>query len=237
MSVSAALSYDVILFDADDTLLDFARSEASALETTLTEFGFHVPLDEFVVRFKEINKGVWREYEAGRLTSREIRVRRFMLLLDEFGRNKDPEDMSSFYVEQLSQASFLMDGARELLTELFGSVPLGLVTNGIGQVQRSRLARSGLTDFFDAIIISEEIGIQKPDPEAFRMALESLGAVVDDRVIMVGDGLGSDIKGAIAAGIDCCWINPDPTRQPPSDIVPTQMARDLYELRPILGLK
>ncbi len=228
-------SYDVILFDADDTLLDFAKSEAVSLEVTLTEFGYTEPFESYHDRFKEINRGVWREYEHGLLSSDEIRVKRFDLLMNEFGRKATPDEISEFYVGRLQSAGFMMPGARDLLTDLYGTIPLGLVTNGIGVVQRSRLAKTGLTDFFDAIVISEEVGIQKPDPQVFRLALETLGAASDDRVIMIGDGLASDIKGAIAAGIDSCWVNVRGSK-PSEDIHPTFEVDRLPDVRSILGM-
>ncbi len=232
------MNYDIVLLDADDTLFDFRRAESVALEESLAAFGYTAPLDEYLGAFHRINAEVWRAYEAGTSTSQEIRVKRFVLLLSELGHHADPHALSAMYVTRLGQAAFLLPGARDLLDALHGVVTLGLVTNGISEVQRSRLALSGVGDFFDSVTISDEVGVQKPDPEIFRIALESLratgGTPAGDRVIMIGDGLHSDIRGAAAAGIDSCWFNlrgapPDP------EISATYTVAGYDELYPILG--
>lgn len=234
--IGLRLTYDVVLLDADDTLFDFYRAETYALEATLNAFGYGAPVGEYMERFRAINAQVWREYETGESTSAQIRVKRFVLLLDELGQGFDPEEVSATYVEHLGEATFLVSGARELLDALHLQVPLGLVTNGISAVQRSRLARSGLGDYFDAIVISDELGIQKPDPGIFRAALDRVGVTSTDRVIMVGDGLHSDIRGAINAGIDSCWFN---LRGKPAEpeITPTHTVSSIAEVRSVLGVE
>lgn len=230
------LSYDVVLLDADDTLFDFYRAETYALETTMSSFGYDEPVSDYMERFRAINTQVWREYETGESTSAQIRVKRFVLLLDELGQSFDPEEVSATYVEHLGEATFLVPGARELLESLRLQVPMGLVTNGISAVQRSRLARSGLGDYFSAIVISDELGIQKPDPGIFRAALDRVGATATDRVVMVGDGLHSDIRGAINVGIDSCWFN---LRGKPAEpgIQPTYTVATIAEVRSVLGVQ
>jgi len=229
------LNYDVVLFDADDTLFDFYRAETYALETTLAAFGYEAPVAEYMDSFRRINAAVWHEYETGQATSQQIRVKRFVLLLSELGLTHNPEEVSDYYVNRLGETAFMVEGARELLDALYLKVPLGLVTNGIGAVQRSRLAKSGAGDYFGAIAISDELGIQKPDPRIFAHALDRVGATPGDRVIMIGDGLHSDIRGAIAAGLDSCWFN---LRDKPADpsIQPTHTISRLTEVYAILGM-
>ena len=235
VAVGARPAYDIVLLDADDTLFDFGRAERHALQATLAAFGYHEPPAVWAGRFHAINKGVWREYEAGRATSGDIRVRRFALLLEELGHPADPHEMSRHYVTRLGEAAFLLPGARRFVSALQPLVPLGLVTNGIREVQRSRLARSGLESAFSAVVISDEVGIQKPDPRIFRIALESLGSGAGDRVIMIGDNLYSDILGAANAGIDSCWFRrPDEPSDPA--IAPTHTARSFADLYQVLGI-
>jgi FMN phosphatase YigB (HAD superfamily) len=83
-----------------------------------------------------------------------------------------------------------------------------VITNGIARVQHRRLARSGLTDFFAAIVISGEVGIAKPDRRIFDETLTRLGNPARERVLMVGDSLTSDIRGAVDSRIDACWLRP-----------------------------
>ena len=90
------------------------------------------------------------------------------------------------------------------------------MTNGLGDVQRARIERLGLERYFDAIVISGEVGVSKPDPAIFELAFADLGFPPLDTVVMVGDSLSSDMRGAANAGIAGCWYNPqrrsaDPT--------------------------
>jgi YjjG family noncanonical pyrimidine nucleotidase len=230
-----SLNYDVVLLDADDTIFDFYRAETYALEASLAAFGYDAPVDGYLEAFRRINGEVWKEYETGRSTSEEIRVKRFVLLLSELGLAYDAAEVSAYYVDRLGETTFMVDGARKLLDALHRKLPMALVTNGISAVQRSRLAKSGVGDYFGAIMISDELGVQKPDPGIFLRALEHVGTTPGDRVIMIGDSLHSDIRGAIAAGIDSCWFN---LRGRPSEpeIVPTHTISRLDEIYAILGL-
>ena len=85
--------------------------------------------------------------------------------------------------------------------------PLALVTNGIASVQNKRFAASPITPYFKAIVISEEVGIAKPDPRIFEPALQKIGVAAAD-VLYVGDSVSSDMAAARNAGMDFCWLNP-----------------------------
>jgi putative hydrolase of the HAD superfamily len=82
--------------------------------------------------------------------------------------------------------------------------PLALVTNGASCLQREKLAASGLEEHFDAVVVSGDLGIGKPEAAIFRHALSLLGA---DEGVMVGDSLDRDVDGARAAGLGAVWIN------------------------------
>ena len=84
---------------------------------------------------------------------------------------------------------------------------LYLATNGVTRVQKNRLATSELAELCDGIFVSEEAGSQKPQKEYFDFVFARLGNPPKEKVLMVGDSLSSDIKGAVAYGIPCCWLN------------------------------
>ena len=86
-------------------------------------------------------------------------------------------------------------------------LPVLLVTNGMTTIQKNRFARSPLRTLVKGMVISEELGVSKPRPGIFHAALNQLGVSPRD-ALMVGDGVNSDIRGANAAGIDACWLNP-----------------------------
>jgi 2-haloacid dehalogenase len=104
------------------------------------------------------------------------------------------------------------------------------VTNGLADVQRPRLARSAIGALFDTVVVSEEVGVAKPDARIFEHALRQLGH--DDRstVLMVGDSLASDIQGGCNAGMQTCWLNPSGAANGTA-IEPTFEIASLAELR------
>jgi 2-haloacid dehalogenase len=220
--------YEVVLLDADETLFDFRKAEGWALREAFRQRG-RALTDGAAAAYDEINAGLWRRLERGELDQRTIRSERFRLLFERLGMDEDPLAFGELYVERLSTAAFLLDGAEELCERLSATRRLAIVTNGIADVQKSRLARSPIARFIEKAIVSEEVGAAKPDPAIFAKALELLGVSDKSRVVMVGDSLASDIKGGIAFGIDTCWVNlrgsaPDPA------IAPTYTARSLAEI-------
>lgn len=94
----------------------------------------------------------------------------------------------------------------EILNHLSGSYSMALVTNGAACLQREKLAASGLSEYFEAVVVSADLGVAKPDPSVFEHALSSLGLDPDDAV-MVGDSLSKDVEGALAAGLGAVWVN------------------------------
>lgn len=236
------LKYDAILIDADDTLFDFHQAEYYALERTFADHGLAIPVDAIIDDFREINAIVWREYETGQSTPEIIRTKRFVQLLQRLGLSTDPRSVSDRYIEHLSDAAFLIDGALALLERLQGTAPLVMVTNGLSSVQRPRFAKAGVGRYFHDIVISEEVGVQKPDPEVFRIALAravgvraASASVSPERAIMIGDNLHSDIGGALEAGLDACWFNIR-GRLNDRNVRPTYTVTSLEEIPAILGL-
>jgi 2-haloacid dehalogenase len=213
----------------DDTIFDFHKAETFALSQTLSAFGVSAQPDEYLEPFGEINRRVWTDYEHGRATQEEIRVRRFVLLLEHLGVDGDAHRISDGYVQNLGEATFMVDGAQEFLDAVMSRMPVGVVSNGLSAVQRSRLQKTGLEPRFHAILISEEIGIQKPDPRIFHEAAERLGVPADSGVLMVGDNLNSDIRGALDAGLHACWFNIR-NREPDPEVTPTFTVYSLAEL-------
>ncbi len=239
MPDAEALKYDAILIDADDTLFDFHKAECYALERTFSDHELPVTIDSIIDDFREINTAVWREYETGQSTPEVIRTKRFVQLLQRLGLSADPRSVSDSYIGHLSEAAFFVDGALELLDRLHGEAPLVMLTNGLSSVQRPRFAKADVGRYFHDIVISEEVGVQKPDPEVFRIALSRAAgagaAVRPERAIMIGDNLHSDIGGALDAGLDACWFNLR-GRSIGHDITPTYTVTSLGEIPAVLGL-
>lgn len=201
-------SYSWIIFDADGTLFDFRRAEASALEKTPTGLGLQVP-EEFCEIYHAINDALWRRFEAGDLSARDVRTQRFEQLFRKLQIDGEPNAFSKAFLKNLICETTFLPGAAELLAVLGTRSGLLLLTNGFADVQHARIERLRLKDTFDHVIISEEVGVAKPDRDIFDIAFERMGCPSKSHVLIVGDSLSSDIRGGADYGIDTCWFNPD----------------------------
>ncbi|TAK47972.1 MAG: noncanonical pyrimidine nucleotidase, YjjG family [Saprospiraceae bacterium] len=223
------MKYPWILFDADDTIFDFHRSARHALVATMQDFDI-APKPEFVTVYEQINLEIWAAFERQEITAVELRRTRFEKFLDAIGEYRDPMAMNTRYLRHLSATTFLVDGARSLVEELLvkGS-RLGLITNGLKEVQRPRISRAKLEDNFEVIVVSDEIGVSKPHAGFFGHAFVKMGSPGKKEVLVVGDSLNSDIQGGNNFGLDTCWFNPGKT----SNITehhPTYEIEKLHEL-------
>lgn len=223
--------YPVVLLDLDHCLLDSDRSETLAFEGTMRSVGV-APTDDLFARYQELNAELWAAVERGELSPNDVRHIRFSRFTDTEGIHADPAVMAEEFVVRLGAEGDLYDGAEDALTELARVATLGLVTNGIGSVQRSRIERLGLDRWFSAYVISGEAGVAKPNRAIFDMILIDLGEPDRNDVLMVGDSLTSDIAGGINAGIDTCLFDPQGRHaHPPS----TYVIDDLEQLQPIVS--
>jgi 2-haloacid dehalogenase len=160
-------------------------------------------------------------------------VARFADFFEDRGIELDPRSFSPLYLAMLGEGAFLFPGVRELLEEVSASHILAIITNGITEVQKRRIAKAGIGGYFRAVIISDEIGFSKPDQAYFSHAMRALGISDPAEALIVGDSLSSDILGGIRSGIDTCWFNPG-HHQASEGIVPTYEIDSFDLLRPIL---
>lgn len=225
-------SYTWLILDADGTLLDFQRAEALALEKTPLQMGIQVP-GNFCATYHGVNDALWREFEAGLLQTHDVRNMRFKRVFERLGIAGDSNAFSEAFLKNLIWESTFIDGAEPLLASLENCVGLVLLTNGFADVQHARIARLGLEDVFEHVIISEEIGVAKPDRAVFDIAFDHMGCPDKSSVIIVGDSLSSDIRGGVDYGIDTCWFNPD-QRVNNTGIEPTYEIRHLNEVAKLL---
>ncbi len=206
--------YRAVFFDADDTLFDYPAGERAALLASRERFRLAVEPEAFIAAYRRHNHDVWREFERGETDQATLRVERFRRLAAELGLNGLPlGKISSFYLESLSGQAQLLPGALELVQKLAGSFPLALITNGIASVQRRRFAASTILPHFQSVVISEEVGMAKPDPRIFAPALQAI-SVSANEVLYAGDSVTSDMAAARNAGMDFCWLNPQGSAVP-----------------------
>ena len=219
--------YKAVFIDWDDTIGDFIGAAKLALQEMYDKYhlcDYFASLEEFVSLYKPHNLELWDKYGKDLVTKDFLRIDRFLWPL--LHGSKTVVQNSSAVVqnsstlsdltrlaEQLSEdflnlttAHFsLLEGAEELVRYLAKKYPLTVVTNGFVEVQYEKFDKSGLRDCFAHIVLSEEVGCQKPNPRIFEEALRMNGLQAED-VVMIGDSWNSDIQGAINAGIDQIWI-------------------------------
>lgn len=228
--------YQWILFDADGTLFDYEQAEANALAGTFRDLALDFG-PTYAAAYQAINHQIWLDFEAGRISSAALRVRRFERLFETLGIASDPQAFSERYLLNLSQQGGLMPGAQQLVETLSGSYHLAIITNGLSDVQRPRLARSAIQPYFSGVFVSEEMGVSKPDPAYFAAVFAALAghphAPARETTLVVGDSLTSDIQGGRNFGLPTCWFNP--ASRPPNPSIPADFViKKLEELYNIL---
>lgn len=222
------LKYDHILFDADDTLFHF--DAFSGLQQMFGRYQLPFDQDEFK-RYQQLNIPLWQQYQDGLISATDLQQRRFEPYATELGVSAI--QLNNDFLQTMATLCTLLPGARDLLDFLKGKARLGIITNGFTVMQQTRLEHCGVADLFDPLVISEQIGVAKPDPKIFQHAFSRLGEPDRSRILMVGDNPHSDVLGAQNAGINSCWLN-TAALPIPAGIVPTYQIKSLFELPALL---
>lgn len=226
------MPYSTLLFDLDHTLFDSDASEAAAFDITMRAAGVAEP-SSVLDAYRRINGVLWAGVEAGTVRPIEVRTRRFERLFTETGIDADVDEMADLFVRSLGDNGDLYPGARDVLEDLAGSARLALVTNGLSDVQRARIARLDIEVLFETVVVSSEVGVTKPRPEIFQIAFEHLGNPPKQSAVMIGDSLTSDIAGGTTFGIATCWYNPKRLDRNGVDV--THEVADLDSLRMLVN--
>ena len=212
------MSYKLVLIDLDDTLFDYPKTEETAFRNTFEELGFFVEselsndkkeeiYEKIKDRYKDVNLQLWKDLEKGVVDKDRLKVVRFEKIIEEFDLKYNPYEMSELYLKKLGEGIFPFEAAEKLCKYLHSKYKVGIVTNGIKEVQHSRIENSTIAKYIDKIIISDEVGVNKPDKRIFEYVINYFEIMDKSEVIMIGDSLGADIKGGQNAGIDTCWVN------------------------------
>ena len=200
--------YKYLLFDLDDTLLDFKTAQDCAMARTLQNYKIE-PTRENLQKYAQINRLCWSRFEKGEITRPEIFTNRTKMFGEFLGVNLQHEPFTKTYLSHLANQGQTLPYATELLKILQQKgYKMAAATNGTLNSQTGRIIFSGLMGFFKkGIFISELIGFQKPDPNFFLEVLNRMGVQEKNEVLMVGDSLVCDVEGASAAGIDSCLVD------------------------------
>jgi 2-haloacid dehalogenase len=227
------MNYEVILFDADGTLFDYDKAEAYALEKAFKHFNFKYKEDDDLKNYRLINKQIWIEYENGQIDSKNLRIERFKRLFDNYEEKIDFNEFSKIYLSLLGDGIFLIDGAEDVCKYLSGKYKIVILTNGIKEVQLSRIKNSPLSKYIHDIITSEETGYKKPDIGIFDYTFNRIAHLDKGTTLIIGDSLSSDIQGGINYEIDTCWYN-SIGEENKSGLKPNYEIKDLRQLIKLL---
>jgi putative hydrolase of the HAD superfamily len=228
--------YRNLFIDLDDTLYDFSAASREAFKETYEQLHYERYFDSFE-HYMEIytpyNLEMWRLYGEGKITKEELNRRRYSYPLEAVGVN-DQKLAAEFCREALGRIPTkgnLVSGATELLEYLRPKYRMYILSNGFVELQSRKMATAGIKRYFDDIILSEEIGVNKPRPELFEYALKKAGAKLEES-IMIGDMFDTDIVGAANIGMDQIFFNPK--QMTGTSFRPTYEVRQLLEIKEIL---
>ncbi|MGL5430840.1 MAG: pyrimidine 5'-nucleotidase [Vibrio sp.] len=219
------MQYDWILFDADDTLFHFDAFQG--LQLMFARKGVEFTAQDFL-QYQAVNQPLWVDYQNGEITAAQLKHTRFASWAAKL--ETTTAELNRAFLQAMADICTLLPGAMELMQALHGKARLGIITNGFTELQAVRLAKTGLSEFFDQIVISEQVGVAKPDAGIFAYALDQMGNPSKNRVLMVGDNPHSDILGGLNFGIETCWLNVHQLAKP-EGIVPHYEIASLDELR------
>ncbi|GLW74286.1 haloacid dehalogenase [Kitasatospora phosalacinea] len=244
---------EAVLFDLDGTLLDHdAAAEAAVLAgvaAELAEPSGHRPdgepapgapefdQDEVLRFWRRVERTEYDRYLAGELTVQEQRRARAVALAAHLGLGPwSAERADAWFAGYLRcyRASWrAYPDVPDAVRELGAGRRLGVITNGEGAIQRSKLHAIGLGALAPHTTASGECGRPKPDPAIFHLACRTLGTD-PARTAYVGDRLDLDARAATAAGLLGIWLDrtPAPGAEPPADV---PRVRSLAEVAALLA--
>ncbi|MGK5062585.1 YjjG family noncanonical pyrimidine nucleotidase [Janthinobacterium sp. LB3P112] len=229
------MTYQLFLFDLDDTLLDFRASEKRSFLHTMHELGLRDGIDGLFTQYQAINVDLWKRFETGDVSKDFLKVERFRKT---FALNRiaiDPELASRLYLDSLPDTVVLIDGAKQVCETLSRIGELGIITNGVESIQNRRIAASGLSNYISFVATSEACGHAKPDVRFFEYAANMARTFSKDATVIIGDRLDADILGANRYGIASCWFNPDRVANA-SAAIPTYEVARLQDIVPALDM-
>jgi putative hydrolase of the HAD superfamily len=221
-----------IYFDLDDTIMDFSSASNEAFSLLLNHY--NLPNNEQCFEiYQRGNHQTWLEFEQNLISSHELRSLRFERFLSAMNWHDkaDAFEMNAKYISFLINESNLISGALSLLNFFKNKIPMGILTNGLKEAQRPRLLKADITHYFDHIIVSDEIGISKPNQEIFKLAKHTSGNIPSENILLVGDNPYSDIEGAQKFGFKTIWFNTK-QKEIPNQIYPTMIVSKLEDIIP-----
>ena len=204
-------SIKAVLFDLDDTLFDHQHSRRCGLRALQATYPIlqSVSLPVLETRHEMLLAANYDQVLQGKISMDAARIARMQALCEAYGlplSAGEAESATLCYRQAYEQNRRAIPGIKPLLEALKERVRLGIITNGLVDVQHEKLRICQLTGYFDAFVISEEVGVKKPDPKIFSIALKELDVKAPEAGF-VGDSWQADMLGAQASGLRAVWLN------------------------------
>ena len=218
------MRYNWVLFDADETLFSF--NSYLGLTAMLKRYGIDFTREDYDA-FQAVNKLLWVAYQNNEITAEDIQMRRFAKLSKQTGVNQI--QLNQELMAEMAKVSKPLDDVLKMLEALYPEVKMGIITNGFTELQQQRLQNTQTERFFEMVVVSEQIGVAKPDRKVFDYAFSLMDDLDKTKILMVGDTLASDILGGYNSGIDTCWFN-HANLVNDTKIQPTYEIKDIREL-------
>ena len=228
--------YTTLFIDLDDTIYDFSAASRESFHETYDQLHYERYFNSFehyLSLYEPYNLELWHLYGEGKITKEELNKRRYSHPLEMVGiRNQELAD--TFCREALGRIPTkgnLVPGAIELLEYLRPKYAMYILSNGFKELQSRKMRTAGIDSYFDGLILSEDIGVNKPGRALYEHATQISGARLDES-LMIGDMFDTDILGAANIGMDSLYFNPKGKSGHP--FTPTYEVKTLLQIKEIL---
>ena len=230
------MKYTDIFLDLDDTLIDTAENTRITVSEIYKDYNFgnYFPsFDDFYTIYYANVSRLWELYSHGEISKKTLQRERFVGALTTVEDISDEQALAinDDFIARIMQKGILIEGAKELLDYLYPKYKIHILSNGFTEMQYKKIDSAGLSSYFDKVILSDKVGINKPHPDIFMHALNEVRKNKEE-VIMIGDNVVNDIQGAYNCEIDQIWFNPEDVSS--GDIKPTYTVQKLDEIKNIL---
>ena len=226
-----------ILWDLDNTLIDFDIAEKNAIKSLFEKYNLGPCTDSMLKVYDKINKAYWKKFEKKETDKKLGLVQRYVDFFKLYNLDTSiAREFNDAYQIALGDTIIYLDDSYNIIKSLKGKVKQCLVSNGTTAAQRNKLKKSKFDELFDDVFLSDEIGFEKPSVEFFDYVFDKIGVADKSEVIIVGDSISSDIQGGENAGIKTVWYNPKGKGHNERPRVDYDI-KDLHEVYKILGLE
>ena len=228
--------YKSLFFDLDDTLWDTAHNNKVCLEEIYVDYRFgryYASFEDFYDLYMPHNLMLWAKYRNHEIDRRTLIAERLLYVLRPMGIDDETYALkiNADFLQRTATKTKLLAGAGELLDYLAPRYRLFILSNGFREIQYLKIQNAGLAPYFERILLSEDVSIQKPHKKICDYALKSTNSRRAES-LMIGDSFEADIAGALNAGIDGLWLNHEGMEA--KGATPTFTVRSLHEIKDIL---